>query len=388
VLLLLLSFSLLRAQVDSCNLRISLLTCNPGEDLYSTFGHSALRVTDGATASDIIFNYGTFEFNEDFYVKFVRGKLRYFVSTDDFASFRAQYTAESRSMHEQVLQLSCEEKRGLVAALYENLREEKRYYQYVFIFDNCSTRLRDIVAKNTKGGVRFGNVLPKQVPTFRNLLYTYLDNGGQHWSKFGIDLLLGSRLDKKVTNEQAMFLPDYLMRGFDKAQTSGSRLVAPVETILTMPTPVRGSSVLQPMVVLSLLLALMVVLSFIPRKGVQRAIHIFDFALFFVLGLVGCLLVVMWTATDHALCRDNYNLLWALPTHTVAAFFLWHRGRFIQYYLLVTIIIQAFLLVGWIFLPQQFNLAFLPIILLVLLRAWLLILKPHAHEKDTAPFQQ
>jgi hypothetical protein len=260
--------------------------------------------------------------------------------------------------------------------------------EYDFLFDNCSTRLRDIVARNTEGGVRFGNVLPKKTPTFRNLLYTYLDNGGQHWSKFGIDLLLGSRLDKKVTNEQAMFLPDYLMRGFENAQTLGRRLVGPTETILAMPSPIKGTSLLQPMVVLSLTVVLLVVLSFIPNKRVQRIVRVFDFLLFFILGLIGCLLIVMWTATDHALCRDNYNLLWALPTHTIAAFFLWNRGRFIQYYLLGTIIIQAFLLVGWVFLPQQFNLAFLPIILLVLLRAWLLILKPHAHGNNKPHLQQ
>jgi len=369
-----------QAQQEACSLQISLLTCNPGEELYSTFGHSALRVKDSSAGTDVIFNYGTFQFGDDFYAKFVRGKLLYMVSIEDFAAFKEDYQYESRSIHEQMLQLTCAEKQQLYAALQTNAREENRYYRYDFLFDNCSTRLRDIVAANTKGGVKFGNILPNKLPTFRNLLYTYLDNGGQHWSKLGIDLLLGSRLDKKVTNAQAMFLPDYLMKGFDSAQTNTRRLVTASQTILTMPSPIKGSSFFQPMVVFSLLLVLLILLSFIPKKSVQRAVGIFDFSLFFILGLVGCLLIFMWTSTDHALCKDNYNLLWALPTHAIAAPFLWKRGRFMQYYLLVTIIIQAFLLVGWIFLPQQFNLAFLPLVLLILLRSWLLILKPHTHD--------
>ncbi|MEJ7913762.1 MAG: DUF4105 domain-containing protein [Chitinophagaceae bacterium] len=379
LLLFTLSVFHIQAQQDSCHLQISLLTCAPGEELYSTFGHSALRVQDRASGVDIIFNYGTFQFGPDFYKKFVRGKLLYFVSIEEFSSFRQQYQFESRSMQEQVLQLSCTDKQQLFAALKTNATEENKYYRYDFLFDNCSTRLRDIVKANTTGNITFANILPAKIPTFRNLLYTYLDNGAQHWSKFGIDLLLGSRLDIKVTNEQAMFLPDYLLKGFANATIGNKPLASPPETILQMPLPLRGSSLLQPMVVISALLLLVIILSFMPSKKLQRALAVFDFLLFLILGLTGCLLIFMWTATDHALCKDNYNLLWALPTHAAAAFFLWSKGKFISYYLLANIIVQAFLLVGWIFLPQEFNLAFLPVVLLVLLRSWLIILKPFHH---------
>ncbi|HEY0059625.1 MAG TPA: DUF4105 domain-containing protein [Flavisolibacter sp.] len=379
--LLFLLISELRSQ-DTCTLRISLLTCSPGEELYSTFGHSALRVSDASNGMDVIFNYGTFQFGDDFYTKFIRGKLLYMVSIEDYKDFAAQYRYESRTIQEQVLQLTCAERQALFAALQENAKEENRYYRYDFLFDNCSTRLRDMIRKNTQDSVRFGNILPPKIPTFRNLLYTYLDNGAQHWSKFGIDLLLGSRLDRKVSNEEAMFLPDYLLKGIDRASKGGVKLAAPPQSILTMPSPLKGSSFFQPMVVFSLLLLLLIVASFVPNKKIQRGLAIFDFSLFFLLGLVGCLLIFMWTATDHALCKDNYNLLWALPTHAIAAFFLWRKGSLMQYYLLITIILQAILLIGWIFLPQQFNLAFLPIILIILLRCWLLITKPHMHDNS------
>jgi len=368
-----------KGQQSPCGLQISLLTCAPGEELYSTFGHSALRVTDAAAQTDIIFNYGTFEFDDDFYIKFVKGKLLYYVSIEEFEAFKQQYQSEGRSIQEQVLQLSCSEKESLYASLLTNAKEANRYYRYDFLFDNCSTRLRDMVAKSSNSGVLFQNILPENTPTFRNLLYTYLDNGEQHWSKFGIDLLLGSLLDKKVTTEQAMFLPDYLAKGFDNAVAGGSPLVSAPKPILSLPSPIKGLAIFRPMVVFSLLLALIIVLSFMPSRKVQRTLQVFDFSLFFIIGLIGCLLVFMWVGTEHALTKNNYNLLWALPTHAVAAFFLFKRSSLLHYYLLATIILQAFLLIGWIFLPQQLNLAFLPIVLLLLLRSWLIILKPYDH---------
>src|SRR5688500_1732759 len=124
------------SQIDTCNTRITLLTCGPGEELYSLFGHSALRVTD-ATGLDIIFNYGTFDFDDpQFYVKFVKGKLLYFVSTERFSDFRRSYQYENRSIIEQDLHLTCEERQRLFDALRINAREENKYYAYEFLFDN------------------------------------------------------------------------------------------------------------------------------------------------------------------------------------------------------------------------------------------------------------
>ncbi len=166
---------------DSCRLHISLLTCSPGEELYSTFGHTALRVKDNTTGSDIVFNYGTFEFGPDFYTKFIKGQLRYFLSIENFADFAYSYQYESRSIQEQVLQLSCVEKEKLFTALQINAQEENKYYQYDFLFDNCTTRAKDIVARNTASPVVFNNILPADVPTFRNQIHYYLNKGGQYW---------------------------------------------------------------------------------------------------------------------------------------------------------------------------------------------------------------
>lgn len=135
--------SVLNAQ-DSSRLRISLLTCTPGEELYSTFGHSALRVTDSNAVTDLVYNYGTFNFDDEgFYLKFARGKLLYYVSVELFRDFAANYQYENRGITEQVLNLSGEEKIRMRHFLEENLQPQNRYYKYDFFFDNCTTRLRE-----------------------------------------------------------------------------------------------------------------------------------------------------------------------------------------------------------------------------------------------------
>ncbi len=200
------------AQQDSCNLQVSLLTVTPGEELYSTFGHSAIRIRDTVTNQDIVYNYGTFNFEEpNFYMKFVRGKLSFYLSPDNYDSFVAETREEQRGITEQILNLTCEQKRNIIMLLETNMMAQNRTYKYDFTFDNCTTRLRDLIEKATDSTVHFGEVL-KTKRTFRDLIYVYLNYNDKQWSKLGIDILLGSRMDVTATPYQVMFLPDYLMK--------------------------------------------------------------------------------------------------------------------------------------------------------------------------------
>ncbi|MFN2457268.1 MAG: DUF4105 domain-containing protein [Chitinophagaceae bacterium] len=358
------------AQPANCHLRISLLTCSPGEELYSTFGHTALRVKDSITGTDIIYNYGTFEFGADFYTKFIKGKLLYFLSVENFNDFIYNYQAESRSIVEQDLVLNCDETQKLLTALQTNAREENKYYRYDFLFDNCTTRARDIVAQNTGSPVLFNNILPKDIPTFRNLIHTYLNRGGQYWSKLGIDLLLGSKLDKKVTTHQAMFLPDYLLKGFDNAIIKNRPLVTPPKGVLQMPSLLNKGSLFRPAIVFSLLLLLIVALVFIKAGWAKKTLYVFDFIWFLMLGLSGFLILFMWFGTDHMLCRNNYNLIWALPTHLPVAFVLHKNKDWIKKYLRGVFWVCIIFLASWFFLPQYLNPSLLPVILLIIFRSW------------------
>jgi hypothetical protein len=370
LLLLFFNFCILHFAVaqDSCNLRISLLTCSPGEELYSTFGHTALRVQDAARGADYVFNYGTFEFGPDFYTKFIRGKLLYFLSVEDFNDFLYEYKLQSRSIQEQVIQLSCDEKQKLYVALQNNAQEQNRYYRYDFLFDNCTTRAGDIVAKNANSPVVFKNILPKNTPSFRNLIHEYLNAGHEYWSKLGIDILLGAKLDRKVSNREAMFLPDYLLKGFDSATVNNHPLVTPPQTILPMPSPLKDKSFLTPAVVFSLLLVIILAISFIKSNWARATISIFDFLFFFILGLAGILLLFMWFGTDHKVCQNNYNLLWALPTNVVMAFFVHSKRIWVKKYFRIILWLTVVLVLIWVFLPQQMNNALIPIVVLIIYR--------------------
>ena len=268
-------------QNDSCSLRISLLTCAPGEELYSTFGHTALRVQDPSQGIDQVYNYGTFEFGPDFYTKFIRGKLLYFLSVEEFGDFMYQYEAQSRSVQEQVLRLDCFEKQKLRSALQVNALEENKYYRYDFLFDNCTTRAGDMVAKNTEPAVNFLDILDGRDPSFRDLIHEYLDAGGQHWSKLGIDLLLGAKLDRKASNREAMFLPDYLLKGFDRGRVQGQPLSDPPRIILSLPSPFKKNNWLTPMLVFLILLVLVMAGEWSHKKGMSQALLVFDFLFFF-----------------------------------------------------------------------------------------------------------
>lgn len=354
---------------EPCPLRITLLTCSPGEELYATFGHTAIRVQDGASGTDEVYNYGTFAFAPDFYIRFIRGKLDYALSVESFRNFLATYQVESRSVVEQDLLLSCSIKMQLWRALQQNATEGARYYRYDFLFDNCTTRARDMIVRYAPQPVLYPNILWPEAPTFRNLLHTYLNRGGQYWSKFGIDLLLGARLDRKVTNEEAMFLPDYLLKAMAGARSAAKPLATKPQTLLAMPSPLNKDSLFRPGIVFTALFLLIGVLSFLKNGFATKAVRVFDFLFFLILGLAGLLLLFMWFGTDHKVCRDNLNLLWALPTHLAGAFFVAKGQHSGEQYFKGIFWANLLLLVFWAFLPQQLALALLPLILLSLLRS-------------------
>jgi Domain of unknown function (DUF4105) len=356
------------AQNDSSRLRISLLTCTPGAELYSTFGHTAIRITDSAINSDIVYNYGTFNFDDDgFYLKFVRGKLLYHLSAEFFDDFKYFYQQEHRGITEQVLNLSAAEKRKLQQALEKNLEPASRYYKYDFFFDNCTTRARDMVVKYKDSIAPFKAAMP-QGTRFRQGIHAYLDKGNNYWSKLGIDILLGAPTDAVMTNTTMHFLPDNLMKSFDSC-TAPQVLVKSKSNLYPAATQVETATIFTPLVTFSLLLAVFILLGFIKAKPVKILVKLLDILLFVSVGLLGVILVLMWTGTDHAMCRNNYNLLWAWPTHFVMAFFLLSGKSWVKKYFGFTALVLLLVLASWFFLPQQMNNALIPAVLLLIYRS-------------------
>jgi len=357
------------AQTDSsCHLRISILTCSPGEELYSLFGHTALRVTDSATRLDVIYNWGTFDFEEpNFYMKFTRGSLLFYVSPDRIEDFLYEYQYYGRSVTEQVLNLSCEEKLQIKKAIDENMSGNNRFYKYNFQFDNCTTRVRDLIEKNINGMHVTTNIIPEGT-TFRNMLYYYLDNGGQPWSKLGIDILLGAKIDKVPTNDQAMFLPEFLMKAVDSSVANNTPLVKEKKLLLPAAPKEDISSVYEPLITIGTICLVIFFISILKSAWARTFTKFADSFLLCITGLLGILILFMWFFTDHLACADNYNLIWTLPTNVVAGFFVWKRPLWVRRYFSLAAIVTGLLLVIWFWLPQQLNIALVPFVLLMFFR--------------------
>lgn len=358
------------SQTDSCNLRISLLTCTPGEDLYSTFGHSAIRVTDAVSQSDIVYNYGTFNFDEPgFYTKFIKGKLTFYISTDDFESFRSSYLYENRGITEQVLNLTCAEKYNMLLLLQTNLMPQNRYYKYDFTFDNCTTRLRDLIEKATASQVHFQDVLHRTA-TFRDLIYEYLNYNDKQWSKLGIDILLGSRLDVKMALREVMFLPDYLMLSFDAGTVGNRRLVYEKNNLTDVDTNAKKNDLItDPVFIFTCIFLIIIFLSFSKNNFIKRILIAFDGFLLFITGLLGILIIVMWVGTEHLMTKNNYNLLWAWPTNVIAAFYIHSKKHPAIKYFFLYALFNLLLIICWFAIPQHLNPALMPVIGILIFRS-------------------
>lgn len=354
------------AQPDSCQLRISLLTCSPGAELYASWGHTAIRVQDPSIGMDMVFNYGTFDDTDpQFLTKFVRGIMLYSLSAYPFSEFMREYQFYRRGVEEQVLRMSCTDKTTLFEALKRNVQPGNQEYQYYFKEDNCTTRARDIIAANISDSLSYPSLFKKEQPTYRNLIHHYLDTAGQHWNKLGIDLLLGSRLDQKPTNKEAMFLPDNLMKAFAGAKLGQNMLVLQTNTLLPIPATENAGGP-KPLLILALAALLFALPAWLKLPRLQQ---LADRVLFLTTGLLGILLLTLWLIRTDDVCRDNLNLVWALPTHFAAAFLLGRKNKVLRLYLTGTALLNIALLLAWIWLPQQLNTALLPIILLLTWRA-------------------
>ena len=352
------------AQRDSSGLRVSLLTCSPGSELYSTFGHSALRIVDSTAGTDIVYNFGVFDFYDpDFYLKFVRGKLLYYLDQQAFPDFIYGYELEGRQISEQVLHIPSKQKIKLQQYLFQKVRPENRSYKYDFLFDNCTTRLRDLILKSLPDEGKLVCVTRPGEQTFRKQLHTYLDGNGKDWAKLGIDILLGRRLDRVMTDNEAMFLPDYLEKGIDGTTLNGRPLVS--EKILILPRRLVAVPISSPptsLIILGLWCILILLASRSQQPLLVRLTQISDLLLFLFTGLLGILLVLMWTGTDHQICKDNMNLLWAMPLHLPAAFLTRSPSRWVKGYFKGVAWLSMILLFGWPALSQSLNISLLPII--------------------------
>ncbi len=344
---------------------ISLMTVAPGEEVYSLFGHSALRVRDPLQRLDRCYNYGTFDFDQpNFLLKFCRGKLLYLLDTEPYRSFEYGNIADRRAMREQLLSLNRTERQALFNALETNALPENRSYKYDFFYDNCATRIRDIAGAALEYRVFYDSSALTRPQTMRQLLRPYL---ARHpWTEFGIDLVLGHSADRVANAEDFMFLPDYVHDMFGKASLDGT--VPLVKSERKVPEysfeqqPFQSGFFSRPLWVMCVVALIGLLCMANPRNE-----RIFDFVFWPTLGLAGLIMALLWFATDHSATKMNLNMMWALPTHLL---FFWRRSRteVTEMYFVGAAILAALALLFWTFMPQEMPVAAIPLAVLVVVK--------------------
>ena len=356
----------------SSSAEISLLTCSPGTEIYSLFGHKDIRVKDPVRGIDIVFNYGLFDYSTpNFTLKFIRGKLLYRVGIEQFPRFEYMYSTENRQVTEEVFNFNQDEKQRVFEFLINNTRPENAEYHYDFFFDNCASRLRDVLKNVLKDDIKFSPPKDKKFISYRRQLDYYLDGkyAKSPWTDFGMDLILGIPADQEADFEGEMFLPDHLSKNLSEGTLRDSvPLLQKGSIIIPQKTPPSIATWTITPTLFFWILCGLTGLFFLTKNNTFT--KIFDFVLFLILGLAGILFLFMWLATDHEVCYQNLNLLWMNPIHILLAINILRNNinNFWKKYLWVTLIVNILLILLWKVLPQDFHVATLPIILLVSMR--------------------
>ena len=197
------------------DVEVSLLTCGPGNEVYSLFGHTAIRVCLPSRGMDIVVNYGMFSFKQKYFIpRFVLGLTDYQMGITTFDDFKAEYEYEQRWVFEQILNLTSKEKSALLQAIDRNYKPENVTYRYNFFYNNCTTKARDLIAANIDGKIKY-NSATSEYPSFRELCHSKTFNN--RWSQFGNDLLLGIQADLPTNISEQQFLPENLEHDFSLA---------------------------------------------------------------------------------------------------------------------------------------------------------------------------
>ncbi|WP_426492766.1 DUF4105 domain-containing protein [Hymenobacter sp. 102] len=298
-------------------LAISLLTCAPGSETYALFGHSALRVTNPGRGLDRVYNYGTFDFRTpNFYWRFLRGDLRYFLSATSFAEFWEEYRRENRAITEQVLALRQPEARLLHQQLETTLHSPSRFYQYQFFTDNCTTRLLGHL-RNVTQAQPLSYTYADSAIRYRQLLAPYL--APAPWVSFGMNIGLGMPADRYAPFEQRLFLPLELQRALAHTSRLGQPFVQQTRPLLTATPPPRQPQVFTPSFCLVGLGLLLLLTQLLPARY-AAAQRVLQRSFLTAAGLLGCFLVGLQLISLHSPVHGNYQVLWLQPTHLFWAF--------------------------------------------------------------------
>ncbi len=354
----------------SANAEISIITTGPGKVLYESFGHSTIRIK--GTNFDTAYNYGMFDFKApNFLLNFTKGKLLYKLESYPFHYFVRSYQADGRWIKEQVLNLNQKEKQQFYEYLENNAKPENATYLYDPFFNNCATILREITETILQEKVIFKTNHIQEKKSFRTLMNDEIP--WNTWGSFGINLALGSKLDKIATEKEHMYLPDFVYSGFKNAIVTidhkQENLIKTDRYILEFDELKVKTPNTNPLFIFSIILLIGIHITYSDIKRKKRTKWL-DFFIFFSTGLIGLLIVFLWFFTDHSTTPINFNFLWAFAPNVFVAFLMLKETpkNWIRNYVIGLILLLCIIPLIWVSKIQQLPLASLPFIILLLIR--------------------
>ena len=324
------------------NAKVSVLTCGTGNESYSLFGHTAIRISDTDHFIDLVYNYGAFDFNTpNFVAKFIKGDLQYFAVAHSFTDFMNEYNYERRSVYEQELNIPYALKQKLFENLNTSLASGESHYTYKFIDKNCTSMVVDIINK-TLDTVAIVKNIDTNI-TYRTILYPYFDH--HFYEQLGTSIIFGRKVDQLGTQ---IFLPFELKKSLKKVQYKNHPLAKENKTLLEF-SEMHPSSWWNNCYSYLLLLAAVV---FVNRKFINQLYLL-------TMGLLGLFFLAVGFYSSHQELAYNYNILLFNPAALALLYFCYMENK------------------KWIYGLALFNLAALMVYLLILLnKAHLLIVLP------------
>ncbi|MCX6255074.1 MAG: DUF4105 domain-containing protein [Bacteroidia bacterium] len=349
---------------------VYLITCGPGTETYSIYGHTALRVVVQEKHIDTVYNWGVFDFSTpNFAWKFAKGRLDYMLGVESLQRFLQTYMFEQRIVYSQKINLNVEETEHLIELINENLKPENIKYRYDFFYDDCSTRIRDLLEKSVGKKLLYPPFESGEIPTFRKMVGKY--QNPYPWLKLGIDLIMGSSSDKKALIRDRMFLPIDMQVGLSETVINRDGKMIPLlqnpEIILDFDPPVvKQTFYTTPVFVFTLLLIIIIILSAL-LKG-KKINNLGDIIIFLIFSVLALLMIFFNFFTDHQQMKWNLNIIWLNPFILICLGTLIVKKAGLIWFRIVFYISLTFLVLH-LFLPQGFNIAFLPLVLVLLVRS-------------------
>jgi hypothetical protein len=352
-------------------IKISILSIGEGQSLADAFGHTGIRIIDKKTNSDVVFNFGIYDYNApNFYSNFVKGRPVYKLGVQNYISFINNYIKQDRYIIEHVINLDKKATQKIINLLVKNLEDPNYIYDY--LRDNCSTRVADLFIKQTEQPQNTKiDILTEN--SYRKLIHSKINENS--WGALGIDLCLGAIMDRKISIKETLFLPEKLMQYLDSLIEKDSKSITKNIIFSPQSSLLYNENLPNPLLINSLLSVLLIFITFLNfKKSIWK--KWIDILIYFSSGTLGLLVIYLWFFSNHFASAQNFNFLWAFPFNLIMVYALLRENppNWAVNFIKLNIILLVLLFIHWATGVQKYNITLLPIFIALLVRYSYLII--------------